>query len=451
MHNVNNNSRQDPFDVYITHYALAKLNHYAKEAQPTEIGGFARLQIDGEKVYVVDVEMIQQKSSAAFFEIESGDMADFTRNMVKDGRIDEVEEWCSIVHSHPVNMSPGMSGVDVQMLKDFAHEQDAFSLIISASHMADSKRLEMNYCADIRGRKVICAGMPVKVCTTVERYELSKRLVGCLERFFPEADENDKKSFQTLCDKFATDTLPGVLPSEIEAIKAEAKEMVPKLVSHRSTSYARYGVPNSNAWSNPNPTGFRNQSDMTTEKDSVGLPKVDPLRMTSADRAKWDLCIHLSNGYDPRSKSRNVTKAGKRKATERLQKLALKYKAAEPRKLREEKVVTTAKVWHPTPGDIVLVKADAVEKNTNQAADTEDLVYMMGMSTQPSLITEISEQSQAVIVDAFMFYPHELDLVLRAGEECDPELQAALNIDKYLLDKSARLSGNAPSKDLVVV
>ena len=169
-------------NVFITPECWRKLNLYATAAIPNEIGGLARIQEgDDGDIFVVDVEMMPQVASPGTFDITATDIGAFTQRLVDEGRLDELSEWKSIVHSHPVGMSAHMSGVDVEAIKRFAEEQEAFSLIISGSRSADSTDLLMHYCCNVRGKHIIVSDLKVDVCSTGERIgfaeEFSEKIV----------------------------------------------------------------------------------------------------------------------------------------------------------------------------------------------------------------------------------------------------------------------------------
>lgn len=227
-----------PGTIYITHHAFVKLNAYAAEALPNEIGGLARLRDVGNgDMIVIDVRMFEQEASGASFVLEDDMMTKFTLELVKAGKGEEIPEWCSIVHSHPVGMSAHMSNVDVSAIERFAMDQDAFSLIIPASHNANTPvtGLLMHYCVSNAGRagKIIIRDTPVQMATTTSRIELGKQVFDLIAEKCADASDEEKVSIASLARRFATDTLPGIWKADVDALRAEAKEMVPKLVKNR--------------------------------------------------------------------------------------------------------------------------------------------------------------------------------------------------------------------------
>ena len=154
-----------PYKVVVTQKALYLMNKYAMYAQPTEIGGLARIQIDkdAKQVRVVDVAFMEQTSNSVHFQIESDAMAKWTQGMIKAGRAGELPEWCSLFHSHPVGCSPSMSGEDLEEIQKFASDESAFSLILTASLKGDSTRMAMHYCGRIMGEKYVIPDIPVLV------------------------------------------------------------------------------------------------------------------------------------------------------------------------------------------------------------------------------------------------------------------------------------------------
>jgi hypothetical protein len=324
---MNHNSQL--FDVWITPYALTKLNYYATEAQPNEIGGLARLEIDGHDVFVNDVYMFPQKASAATFEIEAKDINSFVQQLVSDGRLDEVSQWCSIVHSHPIGMSPSMSSVDVDAIKRFAAEEDAFSLIISSSAKADSTKLAMHYCTNVRGQKFIVSDMPVRVCHSQERVDLGSELADWLiERLNNDDDtpiltDGDRKDLLEKCISFTADTLPELFEEELNVLVKFVKEDTKKLIS-KKYSYTS------------NNFGFGSGLNAHDSK-LLGNGQMDIYSGSYYDHAnyyddswydrykkdeKHDDLVKLSNGIDPVTGKRNVSKNRQKKAKKQLVKIA---------------------------------------------------------------------------------------------------------------------------------
>jgi hypothetical protein len=155
-----------PFEVFIPEDVMHRLNEYARAALPTEIGGLARIEPCNDRdVMVTDFRMLPQTATGATFSINADMVAEFLAELVAEDKLEEVEQWCSIVHTHPVGMGPGMSGVDVDNILEMADDGHFFSLILGASHQADSTRIAMHYAqATPYGDTVILSNLPVKVC-----------------------------------------------------------------------------------------------------------------------------------------------------------------------------------------------------------------------------------------------------------------------------------------------
>lgn len=179
-----------PYEIFITPEALVKTNEYARAALPTEIGGFARLQINKEekRIYIIDVAMLEQKTQAAYFEVHPDAVNKWTREMIKAGRADELSEWRSLVHSHPVNHAPSMSSVDVDHIKQFASDEDAFSFILTASETAASQRMFMHYAYSAKAESTseyfeggnftyVIHDIPVKVAYSADRLTAANKIV----------------------------------------------------------------------------------------------------------------------------------------------------------------------------------------------------------------------------------------------------------------------------------
>jgi len=125
------------FEVFIDPHVQKLFNEYASAAvklRNAEIGGLAKVEPMGDGNFIcTDFHLMTQKASACKFDIDKEEVTKFLWLLESTGRGDEMPFWCSIIHSHPVNCGPSMSGVDVDQLKDFAEESRAFSLIASAT------------------------------------------------------------------------------------------------------------------------------------------------------------------------------------------------------------------------------------------------------------------------------------------------------------------------------
>lgn len=178
-----NKSKQStqPFSVWINPEVLEKFNMYAAEAliqHNSEIGGFIKLEENGEDVFVTDVFIPKQSSSAASFEVSAEMDNEFLRAMMKEKRLAEIPQWKGLVHSHPEGMGPSMSGVDVTAIQRRAEDSECFSLILSAKRSADSTRMAMHYCMKFRGKTLMFRDLEVKVGWDQERLEYANEVAG---------------------------------------------------------------------------------------------------------------------------------------------------------------------------------------------------------------------------------------------------------------------------------
>lgn len=235
-----------PYDFHIVPEALIKLNEYARAAvvgsSSSEIGGIARLEMDKENcnIFILDVEMLPQSSSAAYFELDENALNEWMRRMIKEGRGEEISEWKSIVHSHPVGMGPTMSGTDVEEIKKFAQEGEAFSLIISASRTADSKNMKMHYCCNIHGEKHVIEDLPVAVALSTPRLALAQKLNAALLEEMDASNFNDKDRglLTDMCRKFCSEMLPTMWDEERTILRQNIEEHVKQLIKPRTLQNA---------------------------------------------------------------------------------------------------------------------------------------------------------------------------------------------------------------------
>lgn len=231
-------------------------------AQPTEIGGLAKIRIDGDDVYVEDIAMIEQDASAITFNIDKDDIQKFTLKMVQEGKDDEIHQWCSIVHSHPIGMGAEMSLTDVDAIKRFAEDQDAFSLIISTASNRASLDMKMHYCANIKGRQVVFNDMPVHVCYNAERLKEGERLAKNLAKHFGILDSpEDMKVMENACQSFMGSKVPHIFSKDRNKLRKDIEAEVKRLIKvppkktyaqytagNDASSGYQYGGGYSNAW-----------------------------------------------------------------------------------------------------------------------------------------------------------------------------------------------------------
>lgn len=214
-----------PYEIYVTPECLVKMNEYGRAAQPTEIGGLARLEINREtkNIFVTDIHVFPQRAEAAYFEIPEDAMLEWTREMLKAGRGDELAEWKSIFHTHPVGMGPSMSGHDVDQIMQFAQEEDAFSFILSASNNADSSRMFMHYCCNMYGEKYVIRDIAVKTSISADRVELSDQMTKYLTKKLGGRDALNDEDVQRL-DRLVTEFLTSKVPMYFSEGRAKLRD-----------------------------------------------------------------------------------------------------------------------------------------------------------------------------------------------------------------------------------
>lgn len=445
--------KDNPFDVFITPHCLAKLNQYARAAQPCEIGGLAKLEIRPAEngratVFVMDVHMFKQEATGGSFEIDSQQITEFMQKLIKEDRTDEIAEWCSIVHSHPIGMSPQMSGVDVDAIKRYAAEEDAFSLIITASATAATgpQGLLMHYCTNVRGQKVIIEDIPVHMAYMNSREDFGKKLAKyILKGIDAELDDTDKASIESLTRDFVLHTLPGVSHAENERFREEADEAVKTLIQtrHYGASWRRPPAPswsgqgnygsrageNSNVRQLPRKAGDDYLSDPEAEwYTGLGIP-------VQSSKAKQDskvdaelerLCNKWSKWNDvvrDEKASNNAVKKAKRelrKIEDELEGLwkthpevlAAQSSKTDDAKKRPQDAVKESKDAVPShtlmPGDWVTLHEDAFDKAREQCVTDEEIHQMRKFITVPKKISDFSMVNQTLCIGTWEFYDHEL-------------------------------------------
>lgn len=228
------NNSKHPFEVWITPECLVKLNEYVTAALPNEIGGLAKVECRGRDVFVTDVHMLEQDASGGNFSIKSEDVNKFTREMVKAGRTDELPMWCSIVHSHPVGMGPTMSSTDVEAIRRYAEESDAFSLIITATRDYSGKRMYMHYCGNVRGQQIIVQDMPVKIAYSGERLSLAEKVTKLvLDEIGETRIGEELPRVEAAAKQFACELLPDAFTAEREVMRKSIEEEVKRIQPQR--------------------------------------------------------------------------------------------------------------------------------------------------------------------------------------------------------------------------
>ena len=225
-------STTQPFNVWINPEVLEKFNMYAAEAliqHNSEIGGFIKLEEDGENVFVTDVFIPKQQASGASFEVSAEMDNEFLRAMMKEKRLAEIPQWKGLVHSHPEGMGPSMSGVDVTAIQRRAEDSECFSLILSAKRSADSTRMAMHYCMKFKGKTLMFRDLEVKVGWDQERLEYANKMS---EKIAKDLGATSPASCATISD--AIQSVICELPPTFEeerkvlrdAIRAEVKEKI---------------------------------------------------------------------------------------------------------------------------------------------------------------------------------------------------------------------------------
>jgi proteasome lid subunit RPN8/RPN11 len=123
-----------------------RFNTYAAFAYPYEIGGLLRIQQPEPGVFrAVDLKVFEQRVTGAYFELDEMAVARFTMELMTSGRENEIEEWKSLIHSHP-SMTPQMSGTDRENIELLAGQSFAFSVICSAQQDPTLNYYAVHYC-----------------------------------------------------------------------------------------------------------------------------------------------------------------------------------------------------------------------------------------------------------------------------------------------------------------
>lgn len=209
-----------PQTIHVMEEVKRKFNLYAQAALPCEIGGLARIQEYDIGLVVTDFVILEQDATGATFNIGKKEINDFTQKMVDDKKLDQLHEWCSIIHSHPVGCDPFLSGTDVEAIKSLAQEGHAFSLIMEASAKADSNNFKMHFCVDTEVGHVIVDNIAVRTAISQAsadeqeniKAEVKKLLRPPVRHVLPRANHQDdwrndyksRQSAQSSCQKYDT-------------------------------------------------------------------------------------------------------------------------------------------------------------------------------------------------------------------------------------------------------
>lgn len=225
------NKEDHPFDVWINPDCLEKFNMYATEAilqRSSEIGGFARVQEEDNTVFVTDVFIPEQRATAGTFDISPEMDSEFMRYMMKQGKREDIKNWKSIVHSHPVGMGPSMSGTDVTAIQRRAEDGECYSLIMSASRDYSSTRLFMHYCLRVGGKYVIFRDIPVNVGWNMSRRDRADELAELVGKELVGEDitKEDASEIRDAMREAMCTYLPPRFESERKKLLSEIKKEV---------------------------------------------------------------------------------------------------------------------------------------------------------------------------------------------------------------------------------
>lgn len=142
---VNVDNHVPKYNFYMTHEAQAKFNEYARAAlavypgQSSEIGGIARVKQFGNDWVCIDIKIFEQQANAGYFELDEMAMPRFMQELLRDGRADEIPEWCSLIHSHPPGCEPFLSATDRENIIRLGMGRFAWSIIATAN--SDVRRM----------------------------------------------------------------------------------------------------------------------------------------------------------------------------------------------------------------------------------------------------------------------------------------------------------------------
>lgn len=277
-----------PFSVWITPDCLEKLNLYATEALPTEIGGFAKIEPEDGVIFVTDIFIPKQSATGAYFEVSAEMDAEFMQWMVKNGKRDEIHLWKSIVHSHPVGMGPSMSGTDVEAIKRRAEDDEAFSLIISASRNADSTNMFMHYCKVIYGQPFIWRDIPVGVGWDIERMKYAEKIaVGVtVDLFGKDASDKEHQLVKDAMERVVCEMLPRTNSKDYSELKKQIKADVAEKRSQRTWG-GKGGAGSRDPF--PSRTGPQGGSGATTTKGGTQMTNGGTPTISSGEGSTLEL------------------------------------------------------------------------------------------------------------------------------------------------------------------
>jgi hypothetical protein len=312
-----------------------------------------------------------------------------------------------------------MSCVDVDAIKRFAAEEDAFSLIISASRTADSDNLAMHYCTNVRGQKYIISDIPVETCYSQERLDMGSKMADMLiEELGNSLTEKDRKAILSKCATFAASELPDMFESDLKELTDYIKDDVKKLVkSDTFSSYRgggrRWEKDKSGMWVEAKDIfgfgggGGSSHRDYHTYDDSYdGNYEWYEQAQQAEEHSKL---VKIANGVNPVTGNRDVSKTQQKKAKKRLVKIAARERTrSEKRKTNLKEDNTVVKV-----GDYVLILDDpeTIASVEAQCETVEEQELADAMLVAPSPIESIN--GDLITVNGIQFWHDELRLATK--------------------------------------
>ncbi len=390
-----------PFNVWINSEVLERFNMYAAEAliqHNSEIGGFIKIEESENDVFVTDVFIPKQSGSAASFEVSAQMDAEFLREMMKAGKLDEIPMWKGLIHSHPEGMGPSMSGVDVTAIQRRAEDSECFSLILSAKRSADSTRMAMHYCMKYRGKTLMFRDMKVETGWDGDRLLYAKEMAADIAAKLGASSSSSIKMVTDAVQN-AICNLPPTFEDQRKQLRGQIAEEVKEKVDSRSWGRPSLGfsASRSTPWL---PVANKH---VGSHQEPVKTP-LKPSRKADLDWANQaDLEKAWKNvqrlyviGYDqidPENPdpSSFVTKKRARKSREIYRKTIIELNTA----LRE--------LGGPGMGDIVLVNQEGVANN----------ISSIDMSIEPTEVEDFSINNGLISyeVGGEIFWAEELEVV----------------------------------------
>lgn len=459
-----------PFTIWVTPECLVKMNEYGRAAQPTEVGGLARIEIDreGKNIFVTDIHVFEQVANAAHFQIPVEAMMEWTRQMVKDGRSDELAEWKSIFHTHPIGMGPNMSGEDVDELKNFAAEGDAFSFILTASNTADSARFLMHYCCNFYGAKHVIKDIDVKRCISSDRLAMCDNLTNYLFRKLggsSQLNDKDKEVLDTLVTEFLTNKVPTYFSQGRAELRADIEEHVKAVVKKESYGHKRTSISTTPKTGDYAAGADRKSVGEAIEADAYNAMIQDAVQRgeitegEAADYAAWltaeeqefigyskknekydrrvqvieELFALAFDRYDVKNPN-NVVGVRRAKKAARMWESRVKTLNKELREETEEGIGLN---------DLVLVDFSKIESNRNNKTDSD-------LATVPHTVDAFHHDQTGFSfeVGGELFWSHELEVVEKFEDKMDRIRETArLNHELGEIDEKKKLQEASAALD----